>query len=213
MVGLILAAAGSGSRFGSETPKQFTRSGGTPLYLLALRNFSEFIDQAVIVLPAGWKEEVEQQIAVLPYRDRLILEPGGPQRQDSVYRGLLRFSQEFEFILVHDAARPFTSPDLIGRVLEATRRYRACVPVIPVADTIKEVRSGRLVRTLDRNSLGRVQTPQGFSANLLRKAFLKAEADGFYGTDESSLVERLGITVHCVPGEASNSKVTWESDL
>jgi len=115
--------------------------------------------------------------------------------------------------LIHDAARPFTSSELISRVIEKTRRHQACVPVLPVRDTLKEVRGGRIVRTLDRESLSLVQTPQGFEINLLTRAFKQARKDGFYATDESTLVERLGSPVHVVAGERSNLKVTWKEDL
>lgn len=213
MIGLVLAAAGSGSRFGSDTPKQFLPLEGKPLYLHALERFSSFFEVAVLVLPEGWKERVENQVRSLSYRDRLFLEIGGPRRQDSVYQGLNRLGEDIEMVLVHDAARPFTSSELIAAVIEQTRQHEACVPVVPVADTLKEVSDGRIVRTLDRKGLSLVQTPQGFEINLLKRAFHQAIQDGFYGTDEATLVERLGSPVHVVAGERSNLKVTCKGDL
>ena len=100
-------------------------------------------------------------------------------------------------VLVHDAARPFTSSELISSVIEQTRQHEACVPVLPVRDTLKEVSDGRIVRTLDRKGLNLVQTPQGFEINLLKRAFQQAIQDGFYGTDEATLVERLGFPGSC----------------
>ncbi len=213
MIGLVLAAAGTGSRFGSDTPKQFLSFEGKPLYLHALEHFSSFFEVAVLVLPEGWEEKVETQVQSLSYRERLILEIGGPQRQDSVYQGLNRLGEEIEIVLVHDAARPFTSTELISSLIEQTRQHEACVPVLPVADTLKEVSDGRVVRTLDREGLSMVQTPQGFEINLLKRAFQQAIQDGFYGTDEATLVERLGSPVHVVAGETSNLKVTCKEDL
>ncbi len=213
MIGLVLAAAGSGSRFGSDTPKQFLSLEGKPLYLHALEHFSSFFEVAVLVLPEGWKEKVETQVQSLSYRERLILEIGGPQRQDSVYLGLNRLGEEIEIVLVHDAARPFISTELISSVIEQTRQHQACVPVVPVRDTLKEVSDGRIVRTLDREGLSLVQTPQGFEINLLKRAFQQAIQDGFCGTDEATLVERLGSPVHVVAGESSNLKVTRKEDL
>jgi len=213
LIGLVLAAAGSGSRFGSDTPKQFIPFEGKPLYLHALERFSSFFEVAVLVLPEGWKERVENQVGSLSYRDRLFLEIGGPRRQDSVYQGLNRLGEDIEMVLVHDAARPFTSSELIAAVIEQTRQHEACVPVVPVADTLKEVSDGRIVRTLDRKGLSLVQTPQGFEINLLKRAFQQAIQDGFYGTDEAALVERLGSPVHVVAGERSNLKVTCKGDL
>lgn len=213
MIGLVLAAAGTGSRFGSDTPKQFIPFEGKPLYLHALERFSSFFEVAVLVLPEGWKERVENQVRSLSYRDRLFLEIGGPRRQDSVYQGLNRLGEDIEMVLVHDAARPFTSSELIAAVIEQTRQHEACVPVVPVADTLKQVSDGRIVRTLDRKGLSLVQTPQGFEINLLKRAFQQAIQDGFYGTDEAALVERLGSPVHVVAGERSNLKVTCKGDL
>ena len=213
MIGLVLAAAGTGSRFGSDTPKQFLPLEGKPLYLHALERFSSFFEVAVLVLTEGWEEKVKTQVQSLPYRERLILEIGGPQRQDSVYQGLNRLGEEIEIVLVHDAARPFTSTALISSVIEQTRQHEACVPVLPVTDTLKEVSNGRVVRTLDREGLNLVQTPQGFEIHLLKRAFHQAIQDGFYGTDEATLVERLGSPVHVVAGESSNLKVTRKEDL
>ncbi|MDA2934161.1 2-C-methyl-D-erythritol 4-phosphate cytidylyltransferase [Acidobacteria bacterium AH-259-D05] len=213
MIGLVLAAAGTGSRFGSDTPKQFTQLQGTPLYLHALECFLTFFEVAVIVLPGSWVEEVENQVQDLSYRDKLILEIGGSKRQDSVYKGLCRLSDGLEMVLVHDAARPFPSLELISRVVEKTRQHQACVPILPVSDTVKEVQDERIVRTLDRKNLAVVQTPQGFTMALLKSAFESAIKDDFYGTDESTLVERLGVPVHVVAGERNNIKMTWREDL
>ena len=98
-------------------------------------------------------------------------------------------------------------------MIEQTRQYQACIPVVPVRDTLKEVSDGRIARTLDREGLSLVQTPQGFEINLLKRAFQQAIQDGFYGTDEATLVERLGAPVHVVAGERSNLKVTCKEDL
>ena len=213
MIGLVLAAAGTGSRFGSNTPKQFTQLDGKPLYLHALERFLGVFDEAVIVLPNDWVEGVKTQVQDSPYGDKLILETGGSQRQDSVYQGLLRLSESHEIVLVHDAARPFPSSDLISRVIEGTQQHEACVPALPVGDTVKEVQNTRVARTLDRENLVLAQTPQGFKMALLKSAFESAMKEGFYGTDESTLVERLGVPVHVIPGEGTNVKITLKEDL
>jgi 2-C-methyl-D-erythritol 4-phosphate cytidylyltransferase len=213
LIGLVLAAAGTGSRFGSNTPKQFTHLDGKPLYLHALECFLEVFDEAAIVVPGDWIHKVKKQVQDLPCGERLMLEAGGPQRQDSVYQGLRRLSDSNHIVLVHDAARPFPSSELISQVIEGTRKHEACVPVLPVGDTVKEVQDQQIVRTLDRDTLVLVQTPQGFKMGLLQSAFEAAIKEGFYGNDESTLVERLGIPVHVVPGEGTNVKVTWKEDL
>ncbi len=213
MIGLILAAAGAGSRFGGDIPKQFSRMGDKPLYLHALEPFLEFFEEAVMVVPEAWQGRVQEQIESLPYRAKLLLQAGGRERQDSVYSGLRRFSDSVEIVLVHDAARPFVSRDLIARVVEETRRGGACLPAVPLRDTVKEVSSRQVVRTVDRDHLRLAQTPQGFEINLLRQALKQAQKEGFCGTDEASLVERLGSPVYVVPGEPENIKVTWKEDL
>ena len=184
-----------------------------PLYLHALEPFLEFFEEAVMVVPEAWQGRVQEQIESLPYRAKLLLQAGGRERQDSVYRGLRRLSDSVEIVLVHDAARPFVSRDLIARVVEETRRGGACLPAVPLRDTVKEVSSRRVVRTVDRDHLRLAQTPQGFEINLLRQALKQAQKEGFCGTDEASLVERLGSPVYVVPGELENIKVTWKEDL
>ncbi len=213
LISLILAAAGSGIRFGSAIPKQFTPLQGKPVYLHALDQLAEFFSQVVVVVPHDWENRIESQIRDLTYRDKLVLQSGGPQRQDSVYRGLQRLSQDVKMVLIHDAARPFVSSQLIARVIEKTVRHHACAPVLPVGETIKEVKSGRVIRTLDRECLRFVQTPQGFEINLLKRAFEQALKEGFYANDEATIVERLGETVYVVTGESGNIKVTWKGDL
>ena len=213
LIGLILAAAGVGNRFGGDIPKQFSTLGETSLYLLALEPFAEFVKEAVLVVPGAWKERVNEQIEQLSYREALSVVSGGSQRQDSVKLGLERLSDSIRLVLVHDAARPFVSRELIARVVDETRRSAACLPVLSLSDTVKEVRGSQVLRTLDRDRLRLAQTPQGFEINLLRQALDRARAEGFYGTDEASLVERLGAPVSVVPGESENIKVTWKQDL
>lgn len=210
---MILAAAGSGARFGSDTPKQFLEFQGKPLYLHALQRFLTFSSQIVLVVPADWMEPVQEQIREASLERQVVLESGAGHRQDSVYRGLNRLTDGIRITLVHDAVRPFVSTELISRVIEATRIHQACVPALPVRETVKEIHDDVVVRTLDRETLQLVQTPQGFGTNLLKRAFEQAIKEGFYGTDESILVERLGHSVHVVPGDPANIKMTWKEDL
>jgi len=114
---------------------------------------------------------------------------------------------------VHDAARPYVTANLITLVIEEARRSGACIPGLPVSQTVKEVAGSRVIRTLDRTSLVLAQTPQGFRRNILLQAFERAEKDGFYGTDESILVERIGLPVSVVEGEPRNIKITFKQDV
>ena len=213
LIGLVLAAGGTGSRFGSKIPKQFTELQGQPLYLHALNRFAEFVDQAVIVVPKNWKVIISKQLAVLPYHEKLVLQTGGLKRQESVYRGVLSLTDEMRIILVHDAARPFVSRALISRVIQGVRVRGTCVPTMRLSDTVKQVHGDRILQTLDRDNLRLAQTPQGFKAALLKKALQQALKEGFWGTDESSIVQRVGVEVFVIPGEKGNIKVTWNKDL
>ncbi len=210
---LVLAAAGTGSRFGSGIPKQFLPLDGRPVYLHGLATLREHCRGGVVVVPRGWVREVRREVAKLGWPGGLEVVAGGAERQDSVWRGLERLAGEDEIVLVHDAARPFLCAALAERVLEGARRHGACLPALPVADTVKEVEGSKVVRTLDRTRLRLVQTPQGFRLGLLKAAFEQAIRDDFTGTDEASLVERTGHPVHVVDGDPANVKITWPGDL
>lgn len=211
--GLILAAAGSGSRFGTDVPKQFLELHGKPVYLLALEAFLPFVAQAVVVVPAARKAQVQRELngCDLPFTSYVAV--GGTRRQDSVRSGLGFLGVQIKSVLVHDAVRPFASEELIGRVVEGTLRYGACVPILPIYDTVKVVEGDFVIRTLDRESLGLSQTPQGFDRGLLEEAFSEGIRQGIEATDEAALVESLGYKVRAVAGEKNNVKITWRTDL
>jgi len=211
--GLVLPAAGLGSRFGSSLPKQFYELDGKPLYLHALEPFLDLVVEAVVVVPAEWENRISAQIRSLSVRTPIRVQTGASSRQDSVLNGLSGLASNTKYVLVHDAARPYVSPGLIRSVMQSTREHGASIPVVPVCDTVKIVEASLVVRTLDRHSLRLTQTPQGFELELLKKAFERAKVEAFQGTDESSLVENLGVMVHVVAGEANNIKVTWLDDL
>jgi 2-C-methyl-D-erythritol 4-phosphate cytidylyltransferase len=208
-----LAAGGAGSRFGAAIPKQFLPLSGVPLYLRSLSAFELYVDVAVIVTPSEWAERVREETSALWGGGKVSVEVGGPERQNSVWRGLCRLSSDVDLVLVHDAARPFVSGRLIRNVIERAELDGACIPGLPVAETVKEVDGGRVTRTLDRGRLVLVQTPQAFRRDLLVSAFQKAAEEGFYGTDESMLLERIGVPVTVVDGEPGNIKVTHKEDL
>lgn len=211
--GLILAAAGTGTRFGADVPKQFLELHGKPVYQHALEAFLPFVLEAVVVVPRAMKDQVQLQLNRLDFPFVPYVAAGGDRRQDSVESGLGFLSTQIRSVLVHDAARPFVSEELIRRVLEGTLRYGACVPVVPVGDTVKVIEQDFILKTLDRASLGLSQTPQGFERELLEEAFSEGSRLDLRATDESSLVEQLGYKVHVVAGERRNVKITWQSDL
>jgi len=209
-VSAIVVAAGAGRRFGSA--KQFALLGGKSVLdrtLEAVAGHPE-VDEVVLVLPAG--------VRGARYRERwskiAAVVRGGEKRQDSVARGFARLeSGPGDIVLVHDGVRPLVGPEVIGRVIAKAKETGAAVAAVPVEDTIKESAGGFIVRTLERDSLRRVQTPQGFRYEVLGQALRRAREDGFYGTDEAALVERTGHPVALVMGDPRNIKITTAADI
>jgi 2-C-methyl-D-erythritol 4-phosphate cytidylyltransferase len=195
----VIVAAGSGARFGG--PKQFALLGGRPLVEWSCAAFQAHprVEDIILVLP-----ETAAGAEYLRRFPKIRAVAAGVSRLDERRTGV---------ILVHDGARPLVSAGLIDRVIEAAEKRGAAVPAVPCRDTLKEIDGGRVVRTLDRGRLGRVQTPQGFASALLRRALAAASAEGISGTDEAALVERLGEEVAVVSGDPENIKITTPLDL
>jgi 2-C-methyl-D-erythritol 4-phosphate cytidylyltransferase len=209
-VSAIIVAAGAGTRFGAA--KQFVPLKGKPLVEWSLARFEEhgMVDEIVLVLP---EKGPEGAYASRYGKIRAVVE-GGARRQDSVFAGFRTVSpDETEIVLVHDAARPLFSADLISRIIKATLARGSAVPALTVEDTVKEVEEGEVVRTLNREKLVRVQTPQGFLYRILKEALARAREEGFYGTDEAMLVERAGKRVAVISGDPWNIKITSPSDM
>jgi 2-C-methyl-D-erythritol 4-phosphate cytidylyltransferase len=206
----VVVAAGEGRRFGG--PKQFAALRGRPVldWSLAAFESNTYVDSVVLVLAhPGQSGKFAAR-----YRKIAAVVGGGERRQDSVSNGVEGLKAESgDIVLVHDGARPLLTQELIERVIDAARETGAAVPAVPIDDTIKEAENGRIVRTLDRARLFRAQTPQGFALGLLQRALERAKAEGATGTDEASLVERLGLPVALVPGDPRNIKITSPLDL
>lgn len=211
--GLVLAAAGSGSRFGAVLPKQFLEWREKPLFMHSLLRLLPFVSEAVVVVSKDWMEWTERAVAQEGITGAIRIVMGGDTRQASVSLGLAALSDRVEIVLVHDAARPLVSETVVQRVISGARKEGACIPVLPVKDTVKEIKDGFICATLDRDRLGLAQTPQGFRLELLREASEKAGREGFAGTDEAMLVEHLGRRVLTVEGDPENVKITWKDDL
>lgn len=212
---MVLPAAGAGSRMGSDIPKQFLRLGGKPLLFHCLDRFLD-LDEVVVIavaLPASNFPYYRQQVCSAYSSPRLKLVAGGATRQKSVSLALNEISEAVAWVAIHDVARPFFTRQLLARVWEASRETGGAVPGIELSDTVKQVDSaGRILETLDRSRLRRVQTPQVFSQPLLRQCVALAERDGWVGTDEASLLERCGYTVKLVAGLEENIKITSPED-
>lgn len=214
-VGVIIPAGGSGQRFGGRTPKQFVRLEGIPILVRTVALFSGRRDVAaiVVVAPAEHVARVRRMLAAAGHGSINVV-AGGKERQHSVWKGLEALPASCEFVLVHDAVRPFTPPRVISSVVSEARVHGAAVVGVPVGDTLRrEGRPGFLSATVDRTHLWAVQTPQGFRTALLREAHLRAARRSILKTDETSLVELLGVEVKVVRGSQSNIKVTTRKDL
>lgn len=209
-VSAIIVAAGEGKRFGSS--KQFALIREKPVLDWCLEKFEahEQVTEIVLVL----KNENQKERFIKRYRKIVAVARGGRRRQDSVLSGFNKIDpKKAGVVLVHDGVRPLVGQDLISRVVEATLKRGAAIPVIEVEDTIKLVEGREAIRTIDRSKLFRVQTPQGFFYSILKKAFERAREADFYGTDDASLVERIGKKASIVQGDPTNIKITSPADL
>ncbi|WP_163543692.1 2-C-methyl-D-erythritol 4-phosphate cytidylyltransferase [Occultella kanbiaonis] len=221
-VGAVLAAAGSGSRLGHTVPKALVPLGGEALVARAARGLADsgLVRRIVVTAPAGYLDQVRAAVAPVSSVDIEVVD-GGATRQASVASGLRALGESDLVILVHDAARPLVSADLIGRLVAAVRAgHPAVVPGVPVVDTIRAVDDGdppRAIATPDRSELRAIQTPQAFDADVLRRAHAhgaaRADSEAVAAGDDAGLVEALGIAVHVVPGEARALKITTRHDL
>jgi 2-C-methyl-D-erythritol 4-phosphate cytidylyltransferase len=208
-VAVVLTAAGRGERLGSGVVKALRELAGEPLLLHAIRGVRSVpaVGPVVVTAPVG----LVNDLTVLLASYDVVVTAGGAERQESVRHGLAALPPGVDHVLVHDAARPLAPPSVFAAVIAALRAgAEAVVPVLPIADTVKRVIDGRVTGTVERGDLRAVQTPQGFVLDVLVRAHAQL---GPPATDDASLVERLGHTVHTVPGSEDALKVTHPFDL
>jgi 2-C-methyl-D-erythritol 4-phosphate cytidylyltransferase len=209
----IVAAAGRGDRLGLDRPKAFAALGGRPLLAESLERLdrSEWIEAIVVAAPEGWEEPVVLLAEELGCSKVSACVTGGATRAESVRLGLAEVPEDAAVALVHDAARPLVTDDVVGRVLEPLGEgWDGAIPGLPVSDTVKRVRRDAVVETVSRDDLVAVQTPQAFVASVLRRASAGDLADA---SDCAALVERTGGRVKVVPGDPRLRKVTDAADL
>jgi 2-C-methyl-D-erythritol 4-phosphate cytidylyltransferase len=214
-VGVVIVAAGTGSRVGGAELKQFRWVAGKPMLLHSLQTFQQRADVAMVVcvLPKSSAGDPPPWIFQSDL-DRLLVSGGGRERSDSVWNGLEDLPEEVEIVLVHDAARPLASPAMIDRVVAEARKGHGAIAALPVVDTLKEVdEDGRIVRTVDRARLWRAQTPQAFPRDLIERAYMEARRQRIHATDDAALCEMLGLPVVVVRGSERAMKVTEEGDF
>lgn len=206
----LIVAGGSGGRLGSETPKQYLDINGFSILQHTINCFSEQVDGIKIVISPAHKALYEKSIS------SIVMEPtfGGSQRQESVLAGLESLAPlNPEYVLIHDAVRPFAHKKLIADVITGLGENSAVIPAITSKDTLKIVEDGFVCKTLPRETVYVAQTPQGFRFKNILEAHRDAKAQGLSFTDDAGVAEHFGIAVKVVPGSETNYKITTREDL
>ena len=216
-VGVVIVAGGSGSRIGGGELKQLRWVAGKPMLLHSLQTFQKRADVAMVVcvLPQRYAGDPPPWIFQSD-AERLLISVGGKHRAESVANGLEDLPTECRTVLIHDAARPLVSDEMIDRVILEARKGYGAIAAVPVVDTLKRVDAeGRITGTVSREALWRAQTPQGFPREIIERAHREARANGTHATatDDAALCEALGLPVHVVRGSEKALKVTEEGDF
>lgn len=214
---LILPAAGTGSRLNELVPKPFIEINGQTLLERTIRQFqkTDRLRQLIIPTSSAYLDQA-QEIVQNAFSDlAFVIVEGGSERQFSIWNAIEKLDSELSIVAIHDAVRPFVSPESILKCADKAVETGAAILAVPAKDTIKHVEAEQLsiVETPDRTTLWQAQTPQFFSQSVIRNAYRKAIEDGFLGTDDASLVEYIGHTVSIVEGERENFKITYPVDL
>jgi len=212
----IIVAAGKSKRLKDKVPKQFIEIEGKPLLCHTLEIFEECneIDQILLVVPEDWLTYCSTEI-VDKYGFKKINKviPGGEKRQDSVYKGLSAIPRDTSIVVIHDGVRPLVRVSRITESIRLCQECKAVILAVPIKETVKRIEDGSVHTTLDRERLWIAHTPQTFDYKILLDASEKAKSDGFTGTDDASLVERMGIEVKIIESDYDNIKITTLEDL
>ncbi|AEE92297.1 2-C-methyl-D-erythritol 4-phosphate cytidylyltransferase [Tepidanaerobacter acetatoxydans] len=215
-VSAVIAAGGHGKRMNSSVSKQFLTIKGHPILYYTLNKFEKMDVISSIVLVTGVDDmDYTRNEIIRKYGFKKVkLVEGGKERQDSVYNGLRELSPQTDIVVIHDGVRPFVPIKLIEKSITAAIKYKAVGVAVPVKDTIKIVGDGNTIKsTPDRKTLWSIQTPQTFKYDLILAAYEKAISEGFYGTDDTVLVERMGLSVKIIEGAYENIKITTPEDI
>lgn len=217
---VLIPAAGMGRRMGTRINKQYLQLGGRPILARTLELFERHpaIKSIYPIIPAEEIDFFKEQVLPECHLTKLAgVVPGGKERQDSVRNGLQQLQmagiQPDAVILIHDGVRPLFNPELIAPLIDTAVLKGAAVVGVPVKDTIKEVEDEQVVATPERERLWQVQTPQAFRFELLFRAYQRAAQEDYLGTDDASLVERLGVRPVMIEGDYRNLKITTPEDL
>lgn len=213
----IIVAAGKGLRLKGALRKQYIALDGIPILRHTLNKFDscEQVNQIIVVAPKEDLDFCRNEILMSPKLQKDVhLVAGGAERQDSVFIGLNAIETDDGIVLIHDGVRPFVRQSHLAACINGAAEFGACILGIPAFDTVKKVSSTNVItQTLIRDNLWLAQTPQAFQLKLIKKAHETAKQEGFIGTDDASLVERLGEVVKIIPGSRSNIKITDQEDL
>ena len=216
MVSVIFPAAGQGRRMKVGKNKVFLELKGLPILVRTLLRFSQLQEVGQLILAVGPSEirDVEEMLEGVSGLKPCSIVAGGSERQYSIANCIKMVATDADIVLVHDAARPLVSVETIKGVIDKARNMGGAIAAVPEKNTVKVVsKDGMVVSTPPRESLWAVQTPQGFQRDILLRAYAKAEEDGYLGTDDASLVERLGVPVQVVASDYRNIKITTPEDL
>ena len=217
MVYAIIVAAGKGIRMSDSVRKQYIALDGMPMLsrTLGVFNHCDLIDRIIVAVPEDDIDFCRNEIIPAANMGKdPILVIGGARRQDSVYNSLKTIETDDGVVLIHDGVRPFVNPEHLVACIKGAQKHGACILGIPAFDTVKHVNTkNEIIQTQKRDRLWLAQTPQAFQLQLIKKAHEIAKKEGFMGTDDASLVERLGGVVKIIPGSRSNIKITNQEDL
>ncbi|WP_416361140.1 2-C-methyl-D-erythritol 4-phosphate cytidylyltransferase [Metaclostridioides mangenotii] len=212
---VVVVAAGNGKRMNIGINKQFIKLGEKEVIAHTIQVFyiNKDIDEIVVCIKPEEEEYFLDNIINKYNFKGVKIAYGGKERQDSIYNGLKKLDEKCDIVLIHDGARPFVDDKIIAESIEEAKIKKAVVVGVPVSDTIKIVKNGEIESTPDRSLLWAAQTPQVFEYDTIKKAYEDAYESGFYGTDDSMLVERIGQKVSMVMGSQKNIKITNPEDL
>lgn len=216
MNGVVIVAAGTGSRMKKDINKQFIKLKNKEIVAHTIEKFynSENIDDIVVVIREDEEEYFNKNIKEKYGFTNIKVAHGGNERQDSVFNGIKMLKKECDVVLIHDGARPFVTDDIIKRSINKANEHNAIVVGVKVKDTIKVVSdNGNIIDTPNRSYLWAVQTPQVFKYDIITKAYEDAYNNNYYGTDDAMLVERIGYNVKMIEGSYNNIKITTQEDL
>jgi 2-C-methyl-D-erythritol 4-phosphate cytidylyltransferase len=215
-VAAIIPVAGKGKRFGGDIPKQYFEINGIPVIAITLNKILTVkeINNIIVVVSSHEIKKVTQiikQFCDSTKRVQIVI--GGEKRQDSVYNGLQNTDNDTEILVVHDGVRPLIRSELISESIKIAAHHGSCIVAVPLKDTVKQVAGNKVIQTIPRDQLVQVQTPQTFKYQIIKEAHEKAKKLNYNTTDESGLVEWLGLPVIILKGNYENIKITTRDDL